>query len=121
MCFYSQLTKDALTIAQRFRAKFDEPVKFSPSSLYNRFEHLSTPVIADYAQNKIKFFSWGLIPHWSNDISIRGYRLYSGLLTSTIGCQALITEALLFRTVAIYDPFLLKLSQQKTCSFKVKI
>jgi len=75
MCFYSQLTKDALTIAQRFRVKFNEPEKFSPSSLYNGFEHPSTPVIADYAQDKIHLFNWGLIPHWSNDINIRRYTL----------------------------------------------
>ncbi|MDD2424498.1 MAG: SOS response-associated peptidase [Bacteroidales bacterium] len=84
MCFYSQLTKDALTIASRFRAKFSESQEFTPVTLYNAFEFPKTPVIADYDRDNIVFFNWGLIPSWSNDLSIRKYTLNARIEDVTV-------------------------------------
>lgn len=68
MCFFSQQSKSAVELKNRFKADFEE--EFTPS-LYNGFLFPKTPVITNFEPEKIKLYHWGLIPFWAKDLSIR--------------------------------------------------
>jgi putative SOS response-associated peptidase YedK len=71
MCFFSKQSKSAIELENRFNAKFVNPDEYIPSVYYNAFQFPNTPVIINTETDKIKLFSWGLIPHWAKDNSIR--------------------------------------------------
>jgi len=71
MCFFSKQTKKAVELEHRFNAKFRDTSSYVPSIQYNGFEHPKTPIITNLESDKIELFSWGLIPYWAKDESIR--------------------------------------------------
>lgn len=70
MCFHSKLSKTAQELQNRFKAKFENEALFTPT-VYNGFQFPKTPVITNKRPDKIQFFSWGLIPFWAKDDSIK--------------------------------------------------
>src|SRR3990167_3065474 len=90
MCFFSQLSAVAQTLENRFNAKFENTERYI-SGGYNGFQHPETPVIIHKEPEKIQLFSWGLIPHWAKDESIRKSTLNARIET--------IHEKLSFREV----------------------
>lgn len=80
MCFHSKQTKDAQTLENRFKAKFkDKNVTLAKE--YNGFQYPQTPVITNTAPELIQMYSWGLIPHWAKDESIRANTLNAKMET----------------------------------------
>jgi putative SOS response-associated peptidase YedK len=74
MCFHSKQSASALALKQRFNAIFENETAFQPTT-YNGFEHPKTPIITSQKQDTIQLYSWGLIPHWAKDDSIRKHTL----------------------------------------------
>lgn len=70
MCFFSQISKDAVELQHRFNAKFEEGASFKPMA-YNAFQFPKTPVITDKNRELIQMFQWGLIPHWAKNDEIK--------------------------------------------------
>ncbi len=70
MCFYSQQTKSATELENRFNARFKNSEQYR-SGIYNGFEYPQTPVITNTEQHTIQLFQWGLIPAWAKDDSIQ--------------------------------------------------
>jgi putative SOS response-associated peptidase YedK len=70
MCFFSQISKDAVELQHRFNAKFEEGSSFKPMA-YNAFQFPKTPVITDKNRELIQMFQWGLIPHWAKNDEIK--------------------------------------------------
>ena len=82
MCFFSQQTKTAQELENRFKAKFDPNAGYKPS-IYNGFEHPKTPIIANTDIQEISLYQWGLIPIWAKDNSIQKYTLNAKIETIT--------------------------------------
>lgn len=80
MCFFSQQTKSAQELENRYNAKFEPNSAYVPST-YNGFEHPKTPIIANSDINSILMFQWGLIPSWAVDKSIQKYTLNAKIET----------------------------------------
>lgn len=74
MCFYFKQSKDALTLAKRFKVKVNQDDSFVNGD-YNAFTFPRVPVITDMARDRISGLNWGLIPHDEADISIRKFTL----------------------------------------------
>ncbi len=74
MCFYFKQSKDALTLAKRFKVKVNENDSFVKGE-FNAFTFPRVPVITDKARDRIFGFNWGLIPDYESDISIRKFTL----------------------------------------------
>ncbi|MEA5006047.1 MAG: SOS response-associated peptidase [Rikenellaceae bacterium] len=74
MCFYFKQSKDALTLAKRFKVKVNEDDSFV-SGDFNAFTFPRVPVITDKVRDRISGFTWGLIPDNGTDISIRKFTL----------------------------------------------
>ncbi len=74
MCFYFKQSKDALTLAKRFKVQVgnDEPLVKGD---FNAFTFPKVPVITDKQRDILSLFCWGLIPDDSADISIRKFTL----------------------------------------------
>ena len=70
MCFFSQISKDAVEVQHRFNAKFENGTSFKPMA-YNAFQFPKTPVITDKNRELIQMFQWGLIPHWAKNDEIK--------------------------------------------------
>lgn len=70
MCFFSQISKDAVEVQHRFNAKFESGSSFIPMK-YNAFQFPKTPVITNLKPELIQMFQWGLIPHWAKNEDIR--------------------------------------------------
>lgn len=70
MCFHSKLSKSAQELQNRFKAKIENEALFTPT-IYNGFQFPTTPVITNKQPDKIQFYSWGLIPFWAKDDSIK--------------------------------------------------
>lgn len=81
MCFYSKQSKDALTVANRFRAKISEPEDFSSYDIQSAFTYPKSPVITNESPSYISMFNWGLIPPHSSDDSIKRYTLNARIET----------------------------------------
>jgi len=81
MCFHSKQSKKAQTVEKRFNAKIDDLELFECQTEFNGFLFPKTPVISNTATNKILLFNWGLIPSWSNDLTIREYTLNARIET----------------------------------------
>lgn len=70
MCFHSKQSKSAQALKHRFKASFETEDQYQPA-IYNGFQHPKTPVITNRADKIIQLYSWGLIPYWSKDDSIK--------------------------------------------------
>lgn len=82
MCFHSKQSKSAQELQNRFNAKFENEELYKPS-IYNGFQFPKTPVISTKEPEKIQLFSWGLIPFWAKDNSIRKNTLNARMETIT--------------------------------------
>ncbi len=81
MCFYFRQSKDALAVANRFKAKYrneDSDISFE---IANGFSHPNCPVITDIEPYYIDTFSWGLIPPFATDSEIQKYTLNARIET----------------------------------------
>lgn len=70
MCFHSKQSKSAQELKNRFNAKFENEAFFQPA-IYNGFQFPKTPVITNKQPDNILLYSWGLIPFWAKDDSIK--------------------------------------------------
>ena len=70
MCFHSKQSKDAQTIAKRFKAKVFEDISVQ-SDRFNGFTFPKTPVITNQFPDTIQLYTWGLMPSWSKDPKYR--------------------------------------------------
>lgn len=70
MCFHTKQTKDAQSLENRFKATFQQPKLYIPST-YNGFQHPSTAIITNDLPNVFQFFQWGLVPEWAKDTSFQ--------------------------------------------------
>ena len=71
MCFFTQQTKSAQEVENRFKATIQHPEMFETSNKINGFSHPKTPVITNQNIEIIQHFQWGLIPFWSHDSSFQ--------------------------------------------------
>lgn len=81
MCFYSKQSKNALTVANRFRAKISEPEDFSSYDIQSAFSYPKSPVITNEIPHSISMFNWGLIPPSSTDENIKRFTLNARIET----------------------------------------
>ncbi len=70
MCFRTKNSKTYQQLEKRFLAHFVEPEWYTPG-IFNAFEFPKNPVISNENPESIELFTWGLIPHWAKDNSIR--------------------------------------------------
>lgn len=70
MCFHSKQSKSAQELKNRFKAKFEDEVKFTPS-VYNGFQFPKTPIITNEEPYNIQLYNWGLLPSWAKDKDFR--------------------------------------------------
>ncbi|MDZ4756529.1 MAG: SOS response-associated peptidase [Bacteroidota bacterium] len=68
MCYHNTLSKIALEVEQRYKAKFVTPELFQPVYHQSAFLFGSWPVITSEFKDIIQLFRWGLIPQWTKDI-----------------------------------------------------
>ncbi|MDD4848038.1 MAG: SOS response-associated peptidase [Bacteroidales bacterium] len=80
MCFFTQITKTAQELSQRFKADFIDADNFQPA-FYNGFQFPKTPIITNKKNSSIQLFHWGLIPHWAKDDSIKSLTLNAKIET----------------------------------------
>ncbi len=81
MCFYSQISQDALRISNRFKAKFVDDVEYTPKAIINAFEYPINPVITNEKPSLIQYYNWGIIPEGVNDLNIRKFTLNARIET----------------------------------------
>lgn len=89
MCFYFRQSKDALAVANRFKAKYrSDESDFSGKvvtgvsfEIVNGFSHPNCPVITDVEPTYINTFLWGLIPAFAADSEIQKYTLNARIET----------------------------------------
>ncbi len=81
MCYHTKQAKTARELEQRFAATFAQASDYVPHDQVSGFAHPLTPVIASKAPQRISLLSWGLIPPWAKDNSIRQYTLNARLET----------------------------------------
>ncbi len=74
MCFFSALSVSAMSLENRFNAKFENTSQYQPGN-YVAFEFPLTPVITNKDEHLIRMLRWGLIPPWAKDPDIRKYTL----------------------------------------------
>ncbi|MEY4522471.1 MAG: Protein of unknown function YoqW [Bacteroidota bacterium] len=67
MCFHSQHTANAQALKNRFKARFQEEIKFSPSNEVNGFTHPNLPIVTNEEPNALQLYQWGLLPQWAKD------------------------------------------------------
>jgi putative SOS response-associated peptidase YedK len=70
MCYSTQIGKNQAQLSVRFKASFVNPDWFEPGN-YTAFTFPLTPVITHVHPDTIHGFSWGLLPPWAKDLSIR--------------------------------------------------
>lgn len=80
MCYYTRQTKSPQELQRRFRACLEEGVSFQPG-FYNAFQYPEIPLITNKKTNVIQLFTWGLIPSWAKDDSIKKFTLNARLET----------------------------------------
>jgi len=74
MCFYFKQSKDALTLAKRFKVQVGNDEQLVKGD-FNAFTFPRVPVITDKQRDILSLYFWGLIPDDSADISIRKFTL----------------------------------------------
>jgi putative SOS response-associated peptidase YedK len=67
MCFHSQHTANAQALKNRFKARFQEEIKYSPSNEVNGFTHPNLPIVTNEEPNALQLYQWGLLPQWAKD------------------------------------------------------
>lgn len=82
MCFFSQVTKSATELRNRFNAKFNDAAKFTPG-VFNAYTFPYTPVITNNNPHEIELCQWGLIPHWAKDTTMQSNTLNARIETLT--------------------------------------
>ncbi len=82
MCFHSKQSKDAQTIAKRFKAKVFDDINVQ-SDRYNGFTFPKTPVITNKLPDTIQLYNWGLMPSFSKDKKFRVNTLNARIETLT--------------------------------------
>jgi putative SOS response-associated peptidase YedK len=102
MCFFSQISKDAVEVQHRFNAKFENETSFKPMA-YNAFQFPKTPVITNLNPDLIQMFQWGLIPHWAKNDEIKKNTLNARI--ETIHEKPSFKYALQNRCLIIADGF----------------
>lgn len=83
MCFFTQQTKDATAVKNRYNAEFENVAEFQTSDYINGFTYPKMSIIANSNDKLIRNFSWGLIPHWSKDDTIKKHTLNARIETLT--------------------------------------
>lgn len=81
MCFYTQQTKEAVAVENRFNAKIINKTLFQTKNIINAFSFPKTPIITNDEKNLIQHFQWGLIPFWAKNDSIKKYTLNAKIET----------------------------------------
>lgn len=81
MCFFTQQTKTAQAVENRFKAFIQYPEMFESSQRINGFSFPKTPVITNQNTELIQHFQWGLIPNWAQDTTIQKYTLNAKIET----------------------------------------
>ncbi len=74
MCFYFKQSKDALTLAKRFKVQAGNDEQFVKGD-FNAFTFPKVPVITDKQRDIFSGYYWGLIPDDGADLSIRKFTL----------------------------------------------
>lgn len=81
MCFHSQHTANAQALKNRFKARFQEEIKFSPSNEVNGFTHPYLPIVTNEEPNALQLYQWGLLPQWAKDEKFQQITLNAKLET----------------------------------------
>ena len=81
MCYQTRIIRQKEEIMERFNAAIDELYDYNPIEFCSAFDFPKTPIITNANSSKIQLFNWGLIPHWSEDESIRNYTLNARIET----------------------------------------
>jgi len=103
MCYQTRIIKEKEAIKERFNADVSALESFSPLEQCIAFTFPETPVITDTAPNKVQLYHWGLIPKFSEDISIRKYTLNARI--ETLSEKKSFKEAVQNRCLIIADGF----------------
>lgn len=74
MCFFFKQSKDALTLAKRFKVQVSNDAQCVKGD-FNAFTFPRVPVITDKQRDILSLYSWGLIPDDGTDLSIRKFTL----------------------------------------------
>lgn len=74
MCFYFRQSKEALTIANRFKIKLKDNEPVIKSDMINGFANPLCQVITNNEPESLSYFNWGLLPEGA-DSSIVKYTL----------------------------------------------
>ncbi|MHC1778679.1 MAG: SOS response-associated peptidase [Bacteroidales bacterium] len=74
MCFYFRQSKEALSIANRFKIKIKDNEPIIKSEIINGFTNPVCQIITNNEPEKLSYFNWGLLPEGS-DRSIMKYTL----------------------------------------------
>lgn len=80
MCYSMQLGKSQKQLSARFKASFVDPDWYAPGH-FVAFAFPTTPVITHIHPEAIQGFSWGLLPPWAKDLSIRNNTLNARIET----------------------------------------
>lgn len=83
MCFHSKQSKDAQTVANRFKVQVNPSIGFQ-SNHYNAFTYPKTPVITNNKRTELQLYQWGLIPSWAQDKTIQKFTLNAKIETLDI-------------------------------------
>lgn len=81
MCFFTQQSKDAVDIENRFEAKYENYENHLKSNYINGFSFPKTPIISNTNTKIIQSYQWGLIPNWAKDNSIKKFTLNAKIET----------------------------------------
>jgi putative SOS response-associated peptidase YedK len=81
MCYQTRIINQKEEIKQRFNVDVSELNTYNPMEFCSAFDYPKTPVITNSLPDNIQLFNWGLVPSWSEDISIRNYTLNARIET----------------------------------------
>ncbi len=82
MCFYFRQSKEALTIANRFKIKMKDNEPVIKSDFINGFGNPLCQIITNKESEKLSYYNWGLLPEGA-DLSIMKYTLNGRIETIT--------------------------------------
>ncbi len=81
MCFHIKQSKDVNTIEKRFNASLEFKEGIDPVKNYHAFTYPKTPVISNTDTGLIQYFTWGLIPFWAANDTIKKFTLIAKIET----------------------------------------